>query len=160
MCDSGGRVRFNFFHHRRPWRVECTGSLRSLPFPSRPFPSSIHIPHMHMVQATHLSTRFENTHRGARTHDHKVKSLALYRLSKAGLENIRYIRSLGLVDDIKISSLVRTSDYCVLYSHASSISKTTFPHTHRIRSPDTRAVYLHPPGTSDACTGHKKSTHS
>ena len=29
--------------------------------------------------------RNKNTHRGARTHDHKVKGLALYRLSLAGL---------------------------------------------------------------------------
>ena len=33
--------------------------------------------------------RRESTHRGARTHDHKVKSLALCRLSWAGLETVR-----------------------------------------------------------------------
>lgn len=35
----------------------------------------------HIVASTSAEAAQQSTHRGARTHDHKVKSLALYRLS-------------------------------------------------------------------------------
>jgi hypothetical protein len=38
-------------------------------------------PEMPRQQKSQLPARTKNTHRGARTHDHKVKGLALYRLS-------------------------------------------------------------------------------
>ena len=39
--------------------------------------------HLRLLLYAHTHTQISNTHRGARTHDHKVKGLALYRLNWA-----------------------------------------------------------------------------
>ena len=49
----------------------------------------------------------QNTHRGARTHDHKVKGLALYRLSQAGLATQARTWFVGIIS------------YCLLVPQAS-----------------------------------------